>query len=325
MSNRIALTYALGIALTATGIVQAGADGKATEILTAARKAIGDKKLDTLKSLTLEASVQRNVNTMQMTSEVEILVELPDKYLRSDVSSGTMSMTMTSGFVGEKVIRPANATSMTGGMMVIRMGPGGPAPSGEKPSPEEQERIDKQTIRSSRAEISRLMLGWFATTHPAIAAEYTYAGEAESPDGKADVIDAKNADGFNARLFIDRETHLPLMVTYQGPQPRMITAGGPPPGGPAGGVRVAPGAERREMTEEDRKKAQEAAEKQLQELRNQPPAMVELTLFFDDWRDAGGIRFPHRIRRASGGTTTEEWTVGKVKVNPKIDPKKFEG
>jgi hypothetical protein len=323
MNNRVALSCALAITLVAGGVVRAGADARAAELLAAARKAIGGKKLEGLKTLTVEASVQRNVNTMQMTSDLEILLELPDKYLRSDVSSGPMSMTMNSGFVGEKVIRPANAASMAGGMMVIRMGPGGAMPPGEKPSPEEQERIDRQMIRNSRAEISRLMLGWFATTHPAIAAEYTYAGEAESPDGKADVIDARTADGFSARLFIDRLTHLPLMVTYQGPQPRMVTAGGPPQGG--GGVRVAPGAERREMTEEERRKAREAAEKQIDELRNQPPAMVEFTVFFDDWRDAGGIQFPHRLRRASAGTTNEEWTVGKVKVNPKIDPKKFEG
>ena len=30
-------------------------------------------------------------------------------------------------------------------------------------------------------------------------------------------------------------------------------------------------------------------------------------------------------RRATGGDTNEEWTVNKVKINPKIDPKKFEG
>ena len=40
------------------------------------------------------------------------------------------------------------------------------------------------------------MLGWFAAAHPSLSVEYTYAGEAESPDGKADVIDVKNADGF---------------------------------------------------------------------------------------------------------------------------------
>ena len=83
--------------------------------------------------------------------------------------------------------------------------------------------------------------------------------------------------------------------------------------------------ERREMMDEERKKAREEAEKQLQALGTQPQATVEFTLFFDDWRDVGGIKFPHKLRRAMSGATNEEWTVGKVKVNPKIDPKKFEG
>ena len=79
------------------------------------------------------------------------------------------------------------------------------------------------------------------------------------------------------------------------------------------------------MTEEERKKAREEAEKQIEELGTQPQAMVDFTLFFDDWREVDGIKFPHKMRRAMGGETNEEWTVNKVKVNPKIDPKKFEG
>ena len=79
------------------------------------------------------------------------------------------------------------------------------------------------------------------------------------------------------------------------------------------------------MTEEERRKAREEAEKQVEARRNQPPAMVEYSLFFDDWREVGGIKFPHRLRRAMSGATNEEWTINKVRVNPKIDPKKFEG
>ena len=79
------------------------------------------------------------------------------------------------------------------------------------------------------------------------------------------------------------------------------------------------------MTDEERKKARPRREKQIQEMQKQPPAMVDYTLFFDDWRDADGVKFPHKMRRAMGGATTEEWTVNKVKVNPKIDPKRFEG
>ncbi len=52
--------------------------------------------------------------------------------------------------------------------------------------------------------------------------------------------------------------------------------------------------------------------------------MVDYTLYFDDWRDVDGIKFPHRLRRAAAGATTEEWSINKVRVNPKIDPKKFE-
>jgi hypothetical protein len=331
MRNRIVLTCALALASAADTGISAAPDTRASEVLAASRKAIGDRKLDELKTLSLEARVQRNVGAMQMSTDTEILLELPGRYLRADTGSGPMSGGFTSGFNGDKVIRPAGANmSMAGGGMVVRFGgPGGPMPPppGEKPSPEEQERIDKMLLRNSRVELSRLMLGWFASAHPSLAAEFTYAGEAESPDGKADVIDVKDTEGFTARLFIDRETRLPLMVTYQGPQPRMITTGGPPRRGAAAGAGQAGGETppRRELTEEERKKAAEEAEKQIEAIGTQPPAMVEFTLFFDDWRDVGGIKFPHKLRRASAGATNEEWTVNKVKVNPKIDPKKFDG
>jgi len=58
-------------------------------------------------------------------------------------------------------------------------------------------------------------------------------------------------------------------------------------------------------------------------LQKQPPALVEHALYFDDWRDVDGIKFPHAFRRAIAGSTVEEWAITKVKVNPKIDPKKF--
>ena len=330
MKTRIPLCAALMLLLASSGSVRGAGDSKAAEVMAAARKAIGDKKLDALKTLTLEAEVQRNVGAVQMTTSTEILLELPDRYLRSDTASGPMSAGMTTGFNGDKVVRPAGANvSMAGSGMVIRMGgPGGPIGGavGEKPSPEEQERIDKAMLRSARVDLSRLMLGWFAAAHPSVNAEFTYAGDAESPDGKADVIDVKNADGFNARLFIDRATHLPLMVTYRGPQPRVVTAGGAMREVRPGGTNVAQQVpERREMTEEERKKAREEAEKQIEAMRTQPAAMVEFAMFFDDWRDVGGIKFPHKMRRAMSGTTNEEWTVNKVRVNPRIDPKKFEG
>lgn len=319
---------ALAVALAASGVTRLAAHGedpKATEILAAARKAIGGKQLESLKTLSIEAALQRNMNNIQLTADVEILLDLPDKYVRSDASTGMMNATMSTGFNRDKPIRPANSVSLAGGGMMIRMGgPGAPAPAAEKLSPEEQEKADKQLVRATRADISRLMLGWFAMAHPALAVEYTYAGEAEAPDGKAHVIDAKSADGFSARLFIDQQTGLPLMVSYQAPQPRVITQGGPRRAGEApqaGGQAAA----RRELSEEERAKLRAEAEQRLKELQSQPMPLADFSLYFDDWREVDGVRFPHKIRRAMSGTTNEEWTVNKVKVNPKIDPKKFDG
>jgi hypothetical protein len=318
MPRAIALIMALAFARTVTA-----QDAKAAEVLAGARKAIGGKKLDTLSSLSVQATAQRNVGNFQMTSNLELLLGLPDKYVRSESSNSAMvSMSNTMGFNGERPIKSAAQAGMpAGGGMMIRMGGPGVAmgSSGEKPTPEQQAQLDKQLVGSARQEISRLMLGWFATAHPSVTVQYSYAGEAESPDGKAFIIDAKSADGFTARLFIDETTHLPLMVTYQAPQSRMVTVGGPPPAG-GGRGQGAP----RPPTPDDQQRIEADARRQIDQLQAQPPAMVEYTLYFDDWREEDGIKFPHALRRASAGTTMEEWTVSKVRVNPRIDPKKFD-
>ena len=306
-SRVIAVALALGFARGA-----AGQDVKAAEVLAGTRRAIG-KKLETLTSLSVQAAAQRNVGNFQMTSDLELLIDLPDKYMRSESSTSAMvSMSSTMGFNGDRPVKGGPQGGMAPGGMVIRMGGPGLAPGGggEKPTAEQQQQMDKQIVRSARQEISRLMLGWFGMTHPSVTVHYAYAGEAESPDGKAFIVDARNEDGFAARLFIDEKTHLPLMVTYKGPQSRIVTAVGPRGAAPP--------------TREEGARLPDRAKSEVEDIQKQPPVMVDYTLYFDDWREEDGIKFPHGFRRASGGTTTEEWTVNKVKVNPKIDPKKFE-
>lgn len=294
---------------------------KAAEIVAQARKAIGGSTLDTLKTFSAEARVSRNVANMQLTTETELLLEMPDKYLRSEVSTGgPISMNSTIGFNGDKALGRMGGAPAAGGAMVVRMGgPGGATTTTtptEKLTPEQEAQMNASALRSARHDISRLMLGWFAMAHPSLGVTYTYAGEAESAETRAHVIDVKNADGFAARLFIDQATNLPLMLTYEAPQPRMITRTATAPAG--GGVTVRSGggqasAEERERVMEEMKK-----------LQSEPPTMVETTLFFGDWREVNGVKFPHSIQRASAGTTSEEWTITKVRVNPKIDAKKFE-
>jgi hypothetical protein len=50
----------------------------------------------------------------------------------------------------------------------------------------------------------------------------------------------------------------------------------------------------------------------------------EQRMYFADYRDAGGVMWPHRIRRAVGADTTEETTFDRFRLNARIDPNKFE-
>lgn len=44
---------------------------------------------------------------------------------------------------------------------------------------------------------------------------FTNAGQAQSPDGPADVLETTDEAGRPIRYFIDAATHLPLMLQYQ--------------------------------------------------------------------------------------------------------------
>jgi len=52
--------------------------------------------------------------------------------------------------------------------------------------------------------------------------------------------------------------------------------------------------------------------------------LPENRLYFADYRDVKGTKWPFRIRRAVGDNTIEETTFDRINVNVKIDPKKFE-
>ncbi|HYE86417.1 MAG TPA: hypothetical protein VEA16_08685, partial [Vicinamibacterales bacterium] len=54
------------------------------------------------------------------------------------------------------------------------------------------------------------------------------------------------------------------------------------------------------------------------------PASPEQRLFFADYKDVDGLKFPFRIRRATGTETTEETTFDRFRINAKVDPRRFD-
>ncbi len=311
----------------------AGQGRDAGQVLGDARAAMGGSKLAELKTLSSTGRIQRTLpNGSTAESEFELALALPDRYLMRSVmvAMGSMSVYRNSGFNGEQVIeeidRPPN---LSGGHMVVRMaGPGGAAVDPEKMTAEQKAEFDKARLIANKKEFARLTLGMLASAMAVYPLEFTYAGEAESADGKADVLDVTGAGDFAARLFVDRDTHLPLMLTWKDKEPLIMQVGGPGmsvsaaggtttrvvQGGPGG-----PGA----MSKEDREKF----EQELDAKRKEAEAtrrVVEYRVYYADYQDVGGIRLPHRIQRAIDGKTTEEMIVDEFKVNPKLDAKKFQ-
>ena len=168
-----------------------------------------------------------------------------------------------------------------------------------------------------------MALGLFGASS-AVPVTFSYAAIAEAPQGKADVLDVKGEGNFALRLFINSESRLPIMVTWNTPPTNVIVTvpDQPPPKTIAPGVVVVAGppAPAATATKDDRDQYAKAVLAVRTKAQATP---VEQRLYFADYRDVDGVKFPFRLRRAIGAETTEETTFDRFRINAKIDPKKF--
>ena len=321
--------------VVATAIAAPAQVADVKQILADARAALGgDTKLDAVKTLTMSGqSLRTNPSGTTVGGDIEVAIALPDKFMRRDMvaNMGNMSIYRVSGFNGDGVInemdQPPQLGAGGGQVVMFRMaGPGGTVtgPGSAPLTPEQQEAMRKAMLGSAKQDFARLTLGMLATSFPAFPLTMTYAGQAESPDGKADIVDVKGDGDFAVRLFIDTKTHLPLMLSWMAKEPMVMTRQVSGPGGGqtvvagGGAVQKAPG----KMTPEEREKfaAQMAAQAKEAEAKRR---MVEYRLFYTDYRSVDGVMLPFRLERSVDGKPTEEITFDKVKVNSKIDAKTF--
>ena len=293
MRKMYALTVTLVLTLAAliNATPNTAADARAEETLKQARAAIGgEEKVRAVQSMTALGKFRRTLGERETSGEREVSFQLPDKYVSTDTFAGGGLSTAISS---SKVLDGERAAMAGRGQMIVF---GGPSVSEEQ----------KQAMyrRNFRSEWARLLVGLLLTSPQSFPLEFKYAGEAEAEDGKADVLDATGPDGFAARLFLDKATHLPLMLTYKSQMGRM--AGGGP-------VQMRHGGSQAEME----KMAKEMAEKA------GPPQEVERQIRFADYKKVGGLMLPHRISQGEDGQVREEWEVTKYEINPQLKADTF--
>jgi hypothetical protein len=272
----------ISLALTLGGFAaRAAGDTKSEQLLAQARAALGgEKNLAKVQGLTAAGTYQREMGDRQLSGEITIDLQLPDKMLRTESMRpmGDATIEMLQGINGDQVLR--NSRTIGGGPgMMIRMAPPPGGPDGEA-----------QALRNQRADMARFALAFLLAAPASMPLDYTYGGEAEADEGKADVVDATGPGSFAARLFFDKKTHRPLLIAYRGAAPRMVIQtrrGDQPP--------AAAGAAPPPMP---------------------PPQVVDIQLFLDDYRSVDGVMLPHHFSRSVDGKPTEEMTFKTIRINP---------
>lgn len=277
-----------------------GDTARAQELLTQARNALGgDAKIKVVQSLTASGKFRRTLGPQapEMSGEFDLEFLLPDKFKRTEnmtLMGGAAQATRIEGFNGDQMFFD---TSSRGGGMIMMRRPGGDDPKAQA-----------SQLRAMKADVTRNLIAWLLIAPDSYQIQFTYAGEADSPEGKADIVDAKNADGFAARLFLDQKTHQPLMLSYKAVVPKVFMR-----------TMQAPNKEDAE------KKAKEMEKQTTDEIAKaqQTAQESEIQIFYSDYRPVDGVLLPHRISRSVNGEVSEEWEMSKFKINPPLKAEKF--
>jgi hypothetical protein len=274
-------------------------DARAQQILKQAREAIGgDEQLQKIQGLQINGHFRRVFGERQMAGDREISILLPNKYLVEDaLNTGGLSTAMisTRGLNGA---RAWSGNSGGGGGMFFRMG----GPGGQQMSAEQMEEMQR---RIYNAEFSRYLLATILT--PSLTVEYKYAGESDVEDVQADVIDVTGPDNFSVRVFFDKKSYIPLLLSYRGPKPRVMTMQRP-----AGSSR------------EDIAKIREEAQKKMREEAPAAPEEVDFYIRLTDHKKVGGLMLPHKLTFLTENEVSEEFEISKYQLNPQFKADRFE-
>jgi hypothetical protein len=314
------LMVAFLVRIDSVSIMPLAAQDRVATVIAEAQKAMGGAdKVKGIKTLIAEGPYRRSMGGRDMEGTRIVTLARPDKmHQLEEIAMGGMvggpRIERTSVLNGNQAWDDtANRGGMGGGMQIVMRGPGeGPGPGGAPQMTPEQ--LNEARVRRMRVQMFRLTAAMLADA----GTPWTDAGVAESPDGKADILEAKEETGRTLRLFIDQATHLPLMVQYQDPKPMVMIAGGPGgPGGPGGRGPGGPGGGAAMMTPEE-------AQKRAEELRKNPPPLGNFAMHLGEFKKVDGLMLPHRFEVAIDGEPNEEWTVEKYRVNPNVKADLFE-
>jgi hypothetical protein len=310
----------------------AARDERADNLLRQARAALGgEAAINAVQNLLLTGTVSHKVKfpdnqERTMNGNVEMAIELPGK-LHKKFNIGDGSAAAFASEAGKKMIVKNED------VLVVRRSPENGAVAGAE-APKVR-KFEHRAAGASRAnDLSALVFGLLAKTSPAIGAAYNYLGEGSVDGRAAEIIEATGGEGGSIKLYLDKQSNLPLMVSYRGVKAAQLFITKK-----EGDAAAAPGEEkdvvffRHKLPEGEKAAAAGDGQAKVfvrkkgengevtQEVGNAPdfPRVpmeeTEIQIRFSDYRSVNGLLLPHRIVETVGGQETDATTVTSYQIN----------
>ena len=279
----------LGAGTLCVALAHVSSQERLPPALIAARAAMGGAALDGVRTLRLVGRTSRDMGVLRLSGQVELRIAFPDRYVRLDRLG--LGGTMSEMAVGFDRGRPIQWASGPGG---IRIDPTALLPESAR-KPARQSAAD-----AARQDLALLLLG-LGIAIDAYPLEFSSGGRAESPDGTADVVDVRHGAALAARLFIDTQSRLPLMVSWQAPD--VLAA--------------------RSLAPNRGRAASPPTDSDMKEVLARVQASVEHRLYFSDYRRTGQVHWPFRVRRAVRQVLVEDLAFDTIEVNDVLDEDAF--
>lgn len=328
-----AATFFVGLGGLIEGVgAKFKSDERALELLRQARQAIGgDQSLANVRSLTITGRATKTFDfdgaAKTEQGDWEMNLQLPDKIsrmmkLRREGANGEGKLENVekeffvlrqSGELKEKIDIPEGEGGDKKRVAFILKNEGGEKvvtnDAGERVQDRRvilnKDNKDLHAVNGAfhRNELFRTTLALLLTPPQGVDVSYKYAGEGSVDGAACDIIEAI-ANGSNIRLYLDRSSHLPVMMTYQAPKPFAIR------------IRKEEG--KTAGNNEDVKIIREKLHDKMP-----APEMAEFQVKFSDYRSVGGLQLPHRWTQTINGKDDEVIDVAAYELNPANIADKF--
>ena len=162
--------------------------------------------------------------------------------------------------------------------------------------------VDKDVIHNRiggfhQNELFRTTIALLMTAPQGADVTFRYLGDGDVDGNGCDIVEATTGNS-SVKLFLDKSSHLPRMMSYQGFKPMIIRL--------------------------NKDKNEATTETRVMTNRLEKPEATEIQVRFADYRSVNGVLLPHRWTQTVGGNADETFDVSGYEINPANIAEKFQ-